>query len=583
MKVFRVTESTFDKAIDHIKGTMGFDIETSSTNNATSRVSVMQFYSKELDCSFLFPIEVVDAHITPEQVKKLLKAYQMVEICGHYLYFDVQKVYGEFGVLPKRVAMDTYILACMRQCPDKRLKTLAPQADISLLGKLSEFGDMMDLSEEDLKTDLDLVYSFQNVAQVKYMAYDPYLPFVVYPMLYREDLEKAYKIELDVIPMLAKASADGLIIDDDLYHKALAEVSEIKDNLQAKVDALVGYPIKVNSTAQLQKALFEERGLPETPIRTSKGACSTSEESLKYLEGDELVDTVLELKHAISVNSGAQKVPQYITDGKIHPQFLQIGMDGTSRMYSTKPSLNQWTWEMRGCIVPKKGNKLVHADWKCAELYIACYFANQENLLEVYRSGGDAHSYLSGLLLGVENPSKEERNVSKVLTFATMYGSEGGAVSRKLRCSEDEAKALVQRYLQILSSVKNLRDKVQAESLRTHVTRTIFGRPRYLENMTSAETVEKGKRQAFNTMIQGSCADLQKIAIAKLAKYLSMGVEFKFTVFDSFLLEVPEDFSNKQIEEVLEDISDFSEYFPNFKLRYDYGVAYDWRSAYELC
>lgn len=588
MKIVRVNDENFSIVLPIISNkVVGFDIETSSTNKARAHTSVIQVYVPERETSFLFPMDVIDASLTQEHKVQLIEAYKTMSIVGHNLYYDTLIMYRDFGALPLKIEHDTYILAIMRQCPNKGLKALAIEADPTLVGKIKSFTEMMGYDPDDnLDADIDLVYSFQNKAQVMYMALDPYLPFIVYDYIKDPKLTRAYQIELNIVLQLSKITAEGLLVDYDKYLAALQDLDNKMVPLQAKIDSIVGWPLRVNSVADVQKALWEERQLPETPLKTKTGKCATSEESLKYLEGDELVDAILEMKHHVSANSSAKKARTYFDENnRIHPTFLQLGFaDATSRIYTTDPSLNQWPWEVRAAIIPDKGKKFVYFDWSSAELYIACYFAKQEDVLAKYAAHEDLHSYLSGLLLGVEHPDKSQREVSKVLTFATMYGSEGGAVARKLRCSEEEARSLVERYLKVLNKVRALRDSVHEEAIRTHMTKTVFDRPRALPNLYSPETFEKGKRQAFNTMIQGSCADFQKTAIAKLFKISQEDPRFnmKFTVFDSFLIEVDESVTNAEIETVLDKLSDFSDIFPGFKFNYSYGISYDWLSAKEL-
>ncbi len=587
MKIIRVNDDNFDAVLPNVSNrVVGFDIETSSTNIDRAHTCVIQVYNKDIDTSFLFPMDVLDAHISDAHKAQLIEAYKTMALVGHNLYYDTQIMYRDFGALPAKIEHDTYILAIMRQCPIKSLKGLAIEADPTLAGKIKTFTEMMGFNPDEMEGDFDLSYSFQNKSHVIYMALDPYLPFLVYDYIKDPKLTRAYQIELDILLQLIKITVEGLQVDYDKYTQALQELDNKMVPLQSKIDSLVGWPLRVNSVADVRRALWEERGLPETPIKTPKGECSTNEESLKYLEGDELVDLILEMKHYVSSNSSAKKAKTYFDDNmRIHPTFKQLGFaDATSRIYTQDPALNQWPWEVRAAIIPSAGKKFVYFDWSSAELYIACYFAKQEDVLEKYAAHEDLHSYLSGLLLGVDKPDKSQREVSKVLTFATMYGSEGGAVARKLRCSEEEARALVERYLKVLNKVRALRDSVHEEAIRTHMTKTVFDRPRQLPNLYSAETFEKGKRQAFNTMIQGSCADFQKTAIAKLFKISQEDPRFnmKFTVFDSFLIEVDEDVTNEEIERVLNKLSDFSDIFPGFKFNYSYGISYDWLSAKEL-
>ena len=149
------------------------------------------------------------------------------------------------------------------------------------------------------------------------------------------------------------------------------------------------------------------------------------------------------------------------------------------------------------------------------------------------QAGKDLHTEISKQLLGKDQITKEERKVSKVVTFASIYGSEGPAVSRALNISPDEGAALVQAYAKLFPEISELRNKIVAMTHQTTYTKTIYGRLRRLPLIKSdnQRDVEKAERQAFNTAIQASCADLFKLAAVKSQKYQSEGVSFKFGVF----------------------------------------------------
>ena len=130
----------------------------------------------------------------------------------------------------------------------------------------------------------------------------------------------------------------------------------------------------------------------------------------------------------------------------------------------------------------------------------------------MYESGGDPHLWIAKNLLNIETPTKEDREISKVVTFATIYGSEGAAVQRKLKISQSRAEELIHKYRTILPEVENLRMSKHSEADKTNKTSTYFGRERYLEQMLVSYTRDAGRRQSFNTAIQATCADCQKIS-----------------------------------------------------------------------
>lgn len=256
-------------------------------------------------------------------------------------------------------------------------------------------------------------------------------------------------------------------------------------------------------------------------------------------------------------------------------------MNGVLTHNTKDTSVNQIPKEIREAIVPPKGKKFIMFDWSSAELYIAAYWAKCSTILDWYRIGVDLHSEISKQLLGLDNVTKEQRNISKVVSFATIYGSEGAAVSRRLNINLDEAKDLVKKYMEVFPEIAQLRAKIVQYAHRNYRTVTINGRIRRLPNINSDMQYEREscERQAFNTAIQASCADFFKKAAVKAKKFESEGVRYAFGVFDSHLLEVPEDMTMERATEIAAYMSDFSEDFPDFKFGFDVAEGSNWREV----
>jgi DNA polymerase-1 len=289
---------------------------------------------------------------------------------------------------------------------------------------------------------------------------------------------------------------------------------------------------------------------------------------------------LLKLKHADSVFRAAQKIPDYVDfAGICRPQIEQIGFDGTARVYTSNPSVNQWPWEVRSAVVPHPGHKFVFFDWSAAELVLAAYWAKCSDLIERYERGEDLHRYISSCVLGKDDITDEEREVSKIVVFATIFGSEGDAPARALNISREEGEALVQRFLRIFPEIADLRDSVVGGCKETGYTMNYFGRIRQLPGILSdiPEEHEKARRQAFNTAIQGGTADCAKRAVIKLKKYAEEGVHYILSVFDSFLLEVPEDMPEYRIVDIVSDMCQMDD----FRFRAKYGVGHTWLECKE--
>ena len=421
---------------------------------------------------------------------------------------------------------------------------------------------------------------------IYYSGFDAIMPLVVEEKMKEHKsfprIEKIYKLELEFLQEAVRMRTHGLRVDVDKYYSL---IDEFKSRFDKDLNAFynkVGRNVKINSSRDIQKLLFEELKLPPPPIKTKTGSISTSAEALDMIkDSNPIVQELVDLKHIDSVYRSINKLPEFLIGDRVNFMVEQIGADGTSRCYSRDISVNQLPKEMRACIIPKEGNKFVYMDWSSAELYISAYWSKCTKILDWYNSGEDLHTNVAEQLLGRPITDKKDREVSKVVSFATIYGSTGAAVSRALHCSQDEGENLVRKYLSVFSEIKDLRDKMQEYTRKTSYTKTIFGRPRRLELARSRNTkdVEKASRQSFNSAIQGSCGDFFKKAVIKAKKYQNLGVEVRFGVFDSLLLEVPIDMTEEQYKPICEDLSDYSDIFKDFKFRFSYGEGYNWLEA----
>jgi len=550
---------------------VGFDIETTITRKM-DKLAMMQVYQSSDDTSYIIPIRTVGRTESKEDYLKNREILPTLNVVGHYLQFDLAEILYRYGVIPNPVG-DTFLISCMMQWENKGLDDLTRSF---LVGeKFHYIKEVIDVGT--LEWDLD------DRKQLEYVASDPSRAKRIHDMIESKGiirkLGKAYEIDIKALPMFARARANGIDPDMNRYKKLL---NETKENLDRKVEEFqksAGRPAKINSPKDMQRLLFEELGLPETPVRTPTGNPSTNAEALNYLKGTHpCVDLLTEAKRLQSVYSGSKKLPEFIQlDGKLHPEFIQIGFDGTSRVYTTKPSVNQYSRELRGALIPPKGKKFLFFDWKAAELILAAYWAGCEELVKQYQEG-DLHRYIALKVLGREEITKEEREKIKVVVFSTLFGSEGESAARSLMISVDEAKGYVHKFYELFPELENLKIKFEEMVKRTSYTKTIYGRPRRLKNIYGDSYAQaKALRQAVNTAIQGSVADMQKVAIAKVANYREQGMEFVIGIFDSILLSIPEEMEEDSYLPILDNLSDFGK----LKLKYEYSEGYDWRYCQE--
>ena len=563
----------------------GLDIETEdlAINSRICMVSIFNPYENKGGVIPIYWFNGDSAYSISSGDLDILKGYlSSIKAVGHNLHFDIPTIYHNWGI-KIHPYFDTFIMARVFQFKEQSLKGIILRIKPEWSDEVLRFSDL-DSKEPPFRYTLDS-------RTVKYSALDAFYPFVL--MNHFKDriqkMKRIFQIEMNFLRIANNIRGMGLNVDMDEYYKDFGEMNKRVDTLQEDLDNLVGFHVRPTSGADIRQ-VFAQYSLVPAQI-TPKGDPSTSKESLgmmmdNYLDRpavQEVLQKIIDLKHESSVRNSCKKIPMWEVSGKVHPQIEQVGFDGTSRVYSTDPSVNQWPKELRYSVKPAPGKKFVMFDWKSAELYIAAYWSKCKILLDWFDQGIDLHTEISKRLLGKENITKEERSVSKVVTFSTIYGSEGAATARALHIPLDQAQDLVAGYLSLFPEIKNLRDRAIAYCRKTTYTKTMLGRPRQLPNIKSPVPAEVrgAERQAFNTAIQASCADFFKIAAARTLKYENLGVRYVFGVFDSHLLEVPEDMDDETVVKIMDNMSDFSNLFRGFKFRYDWASGESWGEAYE--
>lgn len=561
------------KELQGVEEWLGFDVETFGRNTSPTVdcLATMQFYRESTDESLVYPVHVKGFNESSEELEVVKKVLPTLNVVGHYLQYDLTECLTHYGVMPNPVA-DTYLIACMLQWEHKGLKSIAAVF----------VPDSPTIPIETVVDVNDIEWDLSNPKQLEYMAGDPYKALKSYRAIEAKGsikkLGKAPQIDIKALRNFCDSRARGMQVDMKVYYDMVERIGQEVADLDSKFQSLIPRPCKAGSPKDLQRLLFLDLGLEETPVKTSTGAPSTNEEALNYLIGKHpCIEPLLELKHKNSVQSGSKKLPQFLEDGdRLHPEFRQIGEDGTSRVYTSRPSANQYPKELRDAIVPDKGKKFLYFDWSAAELVLAAYWAGCVELLEAYEKG-DLHSYVASRILKKDEISKEERNKVKVVVFSTLFGSEGDAAARRLMISREEAMGYVQDFFTQFPEIADLKAKVEETCKRTTYTRTIYGRPRRLPGVLSRseQTQKHALRQAFNTAIQGSVADMMKIAVGRAYDYKDKGFEFVIGVFDSLMFQVPEEMTESEFLPVIDKLSTFG----NLKLKYKWATGYSWKQV----
>lgn len=552
------------------KPIVSVDFETSGLDY-NCRVASCQFYFPETQTGEFLPIEMqgMPAGIREKSLARVNEIISSHRLVGHSLGFDGLQAWKLFGQIPLDIYGDSYIFSLITQHRDNKLKEVivsegvVSEKEIVLLGNISD--------------DFDFTkFQYDDPVAIGYALNDPRFAWLLeqhfrnkYPMHI-----SVYEFECKNIQIFLDMKFHGMKIDYQGFLDYRVRFSQEQAKKKQVLNDMVGWDFRPNSSADLKKIVFDQFHMPEPPVRTKKGAVSMNMESLKYLSGNPFIDGLLEYKHIFSVGNTFAKMEDWITDlgtdnPRMHPTFKHVGADGTSRVYTQDPATNSLPREFRFYMIPDEGKKYIYCDWKGAELMLAAYWAGEQWLIDAYESGKDVHRALGSRIYGrtPESISDEERETVKIIEFSVIFGSEGAAASRALRIDIEVAQQLVARAWQALPKIQEMRDRMVREAKKTGYTKTIIGRRRRILKLFKAETMDSGERQVFNTAIQGSVADMQKMFLRRFYAVFGFGSEVRManTVFDSFTFEVPEAFPMEEMHKFVVDNSHFEIKSSGFK------------------
>ena len=361
------------------------------------------------------------------------------------------------------------------------------------------------------------------------------------------------EVELPLIDVLARMEQVGIAIDHDL----LDELEEgfavrVRDAAEAAY-AVIGKEVNLGSPKQLQAILFDELEMPKT--KRTKTGYTTDADSLQSLyekTGHAFLEHLLEHRDAIRLRQTVQGLLKTVAeDGRIHTTFNQL-IAATGRLSSTDPNLQnipvrtEAGRRIREAFVLGPGwAELMTADYSQIEMRIMAHLSEDAALIEAFRSGHDFHSVTAARVFGVEptEVTSEMRAKIKAMNYGLAYGLSAFGLSQQLRIDTSEARGLMDEYFETFGGIRDYLGGIVEEARRTGFTETLMGRRRYLPDLTSdnRQRREMAERMALNAPIQGSAADLIKVAMLKVDRALrdqGLASRMLLQVHDELVLEV---------------------------------------------
>jgi DNA polymerase-1 len=397
-------------------------------------------------------------------------------------------------------------------------------------------------------------------------------------------------IDLPLVPVLLDMEKAGVRIDSALLNEMAGKLSSEMQRVGEQIFAQSGHRFNINSPKQLGDVLFNKMGLPK-PLKYGKGkVVSTAQDVLEELaEHNEVPRMVLEYRQLAKLKSNYVDSLPLLADreGRVHTTFNQVGT-ATGRLSSTNPNLQnipiktELGREIRAAFIAAPGNQLISADYSQIELRLMAHFSDDPLLVHAYRTGQDIHTLTASEVFGVpaEKMSKETRNRAKAVNFGIVYGISPFGLAAQLNIDQHEARLYIETYFERYKGVRAFIDRLLEETRREQKVRTVFGRVRPIPDIQSRNANLRGfaERTAVNTPLQGTAADLIKLAMIRIQQKLAaqkLQTRMTLQVHDELVFDAPP----AEVDEVRQMVKSEMESVIELKvpLVAEVGVGLNWR------
>lgn len=503
------------------------DTETTSTNAIDAELVGLSFAIKENEAFYVpIPANREEAQKIVNIFKPLYEDEKITKV-GQNIKYDLEVLHN-YGVTMKGELWDTMIAHYLiqpelRHNMDYMAETLLNYQTIHIDELIGPKGknqkSMRDLSPtlvyEYAAEDADITLKLKNVLE---------------PKLKEAGLEDLFhNIEMPLIYVLAEMEMNGVRIDTESLKETSNVLTQRMEELEKRIHELAGEDFNIASPKQVGEILFGKLKIVEKPKKTKTGQYVTSEEVLQTLRGKhEIVADILEhrgLKKLLGTYINT--LPELINKrtGHIHTSFNQA-VTATGRLSSSDPNLQNIPVrgedgkEIRKAFIPEEGCKFFSADYSQIELRVMAHLSGDENMIEAFRSEQDIHAATAAKIYkkDIEAVDRDERTKAKRANFGIIYGITVFGLAERLEISRDEARQLIEGYFETFPKVKEYMEKAKENARQKGYVETIFGRRRYLPDINSANATVRGfaERNAINAPIQGTAADIIKVAMVRV-------------------------------------------------------------------
>ena len=491
-------------------------------------------------------------------ILKPLLADPAVLKVGHNLKYDAhvmaRAINGGFSITPVDDTMClSYVLDAGRQSSHK----LDDLAEIYLGHSMIKYADVCGKGAKqigfgELKPDEALDYAAEDAD------YTLRLWRMLKPRLASEAKSSVYeRLERPLIAVIAAMEGEGIKVNRQALASMSGQFATRMAELETLIHGLAGESFNIGSPKQLGEILFDKMGL-RGGKKSKTGAWSTSADVLDDLvaEGVEIAEKILEWRQISKLKSTyADALVESIhpDSGRVHTSFSMVGAS-TGRLSSSDPNLQNIPIrtpegrQIRTAFVPEPGSVLISADYSQIELRLVAHVAGEDSMIRAFQEGMDIHAQTASEVFGVplDAMTPETRRRAKAINFGIIYGISGFGLARQLAIPQGEARDYIRAYFERFPGIRGYMDDMKLKALEDGFVETLFGRRLYITGITASNPAQRGfaERQAINAPIQGTAADIIKLAMVQMPKTLAEAkspARMLLQVHDELVFECPEE------------------------------------------
>ena len=574
-------------------GSFSFDTETTSLDAMQADLVGLSFSTAPGRAWYVpvghkegaqLPLEQVLARVRP-----LMESEELAK-CAHNANYDVT-VLANHGITCHNVDFDTMIGAHLLGKAHLGLKNLA----LDVLGlEMTPISQLIGTGRKQITFDQVAVES-----AVQYAAADADMTGRLRESfegpVYDQGLGRLLsEMEMPLMPVLVTMERHGIKLDAGVLHEMSRDLSEQMHQVEMDLYSSIGHRVNINSPQQLSELLFKELGLPHT--KRTKTGYSTDANSLEGLKGAHpVVDNILEYRQISKLKSTyVDSLPELINPrtGRIHTSYNQTG-SATGRISSSDPNLQNIPIrtdagrQVRRAFVAEDAPDwvLFSADYSQIELRVLAHMSQDPELLDAFRRGEDIHSSTASLMFDVpvNQVSSEQRRIAKVLNFGVIYGLSAHGIAQQTEFSRDEGANFIETYFNKYSGISGYLEDVKAKTREAQYVETLLGRRRYVPEINASNFNVRGaaERMAINMPIQGTAADIMKLAMIRVQRRLDAGdlrTKMLLQVHDELVFESPREELEAIQELVFDEMPAALEHYVNLdvSLKVDVKWAGTW-------